>query len=48
VPVVHVIDAKQWGELAGAVREQRWAPFAHQSEKRFVEVSTAVVGLLAD
>ncbi len=82
VPVVHVIDAKQWGEFAGAVREhdpwsiapkqpyedgtdgatmileirdgdryhrvQRWAPFAHESEKRFVEVSTAVVGLLAD
>lgn len=29
-------------------RVQRWAPFAHESEKRFVEVSTAVVGLLAD
>ena len=82
VPVVHVIDAKQWAEFADAVREhdpwsispgqpyedgtdgatmileirdgeryqrvQRWAPFGHQSEKRFVEVSTAVVRLLPD
>jgi len=27
-------------------RVQRWAPFAHQSERRFVEFSTAIIHLL--
>ena len=29
-------------------RIQRWAPFGHRSEKKFVECCTAVVSLLAD
>jgi hypothetical protein len=81
-PIVHAIDAKQWGDFADALREhdpwsiptkqpymsgldgttmileirdgdrfhrvQRWGPFAHKSEKKLVEFSTAIIRLLPD